>query len=870
MSETRTVVWSSLYRFSTEAALDIITLFKESPEGRENTCRFDEAADTFLINCTADSERSCRETIHAIITRYIDSHTSQERETTKAPRVERIKETRLSDATSEGDDEKPTDIETDDSPPEDLAKFEFICTWCAAQGNQDLAGTYFNGVYLVEELARGTFCATRADFSKGIITIGGDDYSAVMKIFAKLENIEKHYIRNKRRLEIHLVEIEGEDRRSVQLRFLHLAQVQRETEMARTTLTAQVSTQQYPLLSVARLLRYDHDLHTFYLPKMQLKPIGKLRERSKPRGWAGYVFKSHGQIYDILKKDMSTAAVLPPTGMVTNTVQKWVDSNPVHSALVGESSVQKVDVAEDPDPPAEKHAKAPSSRQICRTRRVKVRPKTQGPPPPPSVPRITEVVTRDPGVELPLPIPAAIKDDIGQSILIDVVDHQDITSSLVEPLLPASPNQATSPPVAMLGDIPAQASETNLCILAKLADITMVGNTDGKDSTAIAEKLQEVNEVDTREFRRTMGQRKELMDAPTIDDSNLRMLNDGAKIALENALGFVGLVELKMEIGRILVRDVPDDLLGTGIDLVQWANFPFKGTTPEAAAEPLFTNFLMTSATEAEFIIDLETDGQRIFGETPYMSTVHYELFCVDKEEVPYTIYIDGETFEWDVKELQMTFGCVYRHFPIRSWDSKLAVKGTLFTTKYNGAAKSIVDSIYIPSNKEQLQMTFQCTPNSDLRVLRVMLKRETRYISYPKALKIALCITQTQRLKIVQSTTRPETYTASASTSTEMVSDNRLWYSVALVSQEAEIMLKENLDIDIGEEPSWSPDEIVNDNIIERLESVSNKVVKMIDDVGFYNKSPHWAHIFEQDQLMGEKESQRGTGLGESERTIW
>jgi hypothetical protein len=43
----------------------------------------------------------------------------------------------------------------------------------------------------------------------------------------------------------------------------------------------------------------------------------------------------------------------------------------------------------------------------------------------------------------------------------------------------------------------------------------------------------------------------------------------------------------------------------------------------------------MTSPTEEEFIVDLETDGQRIFGEKPYMSIVHYELFCVDKEEVP-------------------------------------------------------------------------------------------------------------------------------------------------------------------------------------------------------------------------------------------
>ena len=95
---------------------------------------------------------------------------------------------------SERDDEKPAGVETDDALPVVFTKFEFICTWCAAEGNQDLASTYFNDVYLVEELARGTFCAAWADFSAGIITIGGDNRLAVMKIFAKLENIEKHYV----------------------------------------------------------------------------------------------------------------------------------------------------------------------------------------------------------------------------------------------------------------------------------------------------------------------------------------------------------------------------------------------------------------------------------------------------------------------------------------------------------------------------------------------------------------------------------------------------------------------------------------------------------------------------------------------------
>jgi hypothetical protein len=286
--------------------------------------------------------------------------------------------------------------------------------------------------------------------------------------------------------------------------------------MARTTLTAQVSTHQYPLLSVARLLRYDHDLHTFYLPKMQLKPIRKLRERSKPCGWAGYVFKRHGQNYDILKKETSTATVLPPTEMVTDAVQSWVDSNLVHSASLDKSSVQNVGIEEDLEPPIERHAKAPSSRQICKIRRVKLRPQTQETPTR-SILGITELdIARGSKAELPPPIPVAIKDDTGQSMLIDVADHQDMTSSLMEPLLPASPDRATLPLAVVLGEIPAEASEANLDISAKPAGFNMAENAEGKNSTAIEEKLQEVSEVDTREFRRTMGQRKELMNTLTM------------------------------------------------------------------------------------------------------------------------------------------------------------------------------------------------------------------------------------------------------------------------------------------------------------------------------------------------------------------
>ncbi|KAH0545051.1 hypothetical protein FGG08_000822 [Glutinoglossum americanum] len=852
MSESRTVVWSSLYRFSADAALEIISLFEATLEGKESSCTFDEAADTFQIECGVENEKACREKIHAIIAEYIESHTGQE----TALKVERIKETRLSDVPSEGDDETAAAGEADDTLPEGFANFEFLRTWRAVEGNQGLTSTYFNGVYLVEEIARGTFCATWADFSKGTITIGGDDYLAVMKIFAKLENIEKHYLRNKRRPEIHLVEVEGEDRQSVQLRFFHLVNIEKKTGMARTTLMAQVPMQQYPFLSVARLLRYDRDLDKFYLPKMQLKPVRELDKESRHRAWAGYLFKHRGQVHTILGREAPASPLLPPAETIFETVQKWVDSNSMHqdhrslelsATIVSRSNIvsQSGSGSGDSEPPTvTKPAGVSDSRRPGRfglVRRLRVRPQTHISQLAPDVPEINELSnSNDSRVELPTSALAVVEDAIGQHTLMDMTDHHGTMNSLIQPLLPDPLEVVLSPPPEVSSEAPIESIPEDQNTPHEFVIATVAENPGERCGalTHIEERLQEIGEVETREFRRTMGQQKELMADSTIRvngsrfDSNFRRLSDGAKVALENAFGFVGLVELKMKIGRILIKDIPNDLMQTRISLAQWEAFPFSGISPESVTETIFTDFLMTSSAEEQYIVDLEIDGQRLFGERPYMSSIHYELLCVDKENAAYTIYIDGETFEWDVKELQMVFGHIYRHYPIRP-------------------------------NKEQLQITFKCAPDNVFRVPRVMLRRETRYVTHPKELKIALCITEMQRLRLSESTVSPGVYNALADTHAEMVSNNRLWYGVSLISQEIETLVKENLDIEVGEEPSWSPEEIVDSGIIERLESVSNKVIRVIDNVGFSNQSPHWLHFLEQERLRSEKDTPEGTRRG-------
>ena len=63
---------------------------------------------------------------------------------------------------------------------------------------------------------------------------------------------------------------------------------------------------------------------------------------------------------------------------------------------------------------------------------------------------------------------------------------------------------------------------------------------------------------------------------------------------------------------------------------------------------------------------------------------------------------------------------------------------------------------------------------------------------------------------------------------------DNRLWWEAAIVSTEVESMLKENVDLEVGEEATWKPQTFVEDGVIRSMFNLAKEVVTRIDNVGF------------------------------------
>jgi hypothetical protein len=64
------------------------------------------------------------------------------------------------------------------------------------------------------------------------------------------------------------------------------------------------------------------------------------------------------------------------------------------------------------------------------------------------------------------------------------------------------------------------------------------------------------------------------------------------------------------------------------------------------------------------------------------------------------------------------------------------------------------------------------------------------------------------------------------------------LWYEAKITTNKADELLKENIDLEFGEEVSWTPKMLISTNIIEELVLPACEMIKQMDGVGFHNNN--------------------------------
>lgn len=124
-----------------------------------------------------------------------------------------------------------------------------------------------------------------------------------------------------------------------------------------------------------------------------------------------------------------------------------------------------------------------------------------------------------------------------------------------------------------------------------------------KSDKAPSETLQTANEVETRDFKRTMGQQKPAPKkektvngsstkenrAMKPDKSNFQKLNAAAENVLEGAMYFRGQVKLEVQIGRLMLNNISNQLRKTPFTVEEWPTIFAARETPHVPSS-VFTN----------------------------------------------------------------------------------------------------------------------------------------------------------------------------------------------------------------------------------------------------------------------------------------
>lgn len=239
----------------------------------------------------------------------------------------------------------------------------------------------------------------------------------------------------------------------------------------------------------------------------------------------------------------------------------------------------------------------------------------------------------------------------------------------------------------------------------------------------------------------------------------------------------------------------------------------------------------------------------------------------------------------------------------VRSWDSRVCVEGINTTTQLADAVKELIDSLLIayvskPASLDLfISLTLPTRPNQtnisivarapDLRIRSVVSKLRTQHLMLPYRRRrrrqrrqsnssttstntssssstqtqpqIVLQVTETRDLILQHHPTIKGGLRAFSTPAAQMISDaegSRLWYEVDLIPLAAEQILKKNIDLPLAEEATWTPDMVVDEELMGSLYGLTKDVLEGMDDVGRIPKK----RLGDKEREMLEREKEKET----------
>ncbi|KAI2635125.1 hypothetical protein GGS21DRAFT_543419 [Xylaria nigripes] len=371
-------------------------------------------------------------------------------------------------------------------------------------------------------------------------------------------------------------------------------------------------------------------------------------------------------------------------------------------------------------------------------------------------------------------------------------------------------------------------------------------------------RMTESAELNSIPFHSTMNQKTEsravsISTRHEFDPSILESIRESLASLMAPLTMWPGIVDLRIDLGRfcfmgvkkshIQVPGVDDDEKYFGLDRIR-DELTRRHTTPDKLC---FTRVLTTLSAEANYIAHLrDGDGHQIWTRPMQGLSSCYEFTCRSKTadglEWNFVVDIDAITFTPKVRQFKCEQNCFAVCCTKRAWDFQVVL--SVSQNLNDGCTRFAEDlsrSLQVwPVNDQIPELEVSYDRNHDIEILAVRTRNTACYISIEpnkdvQRMHIQEVWEMNRTSKIIQGQhviLKFATYKEHDAYSGIPI----MWYEVSLKSDALSNAFKQNENIELGDETSWTVEALLKSGAIDDLARKAASIVKELDVVGYWN----------------------------------
>ncbi|EWC45970.1 hypothetical protein DRE_04763 [Drechslerella stenobrocha 248] len=867
---TTSFTWRGLYEFKENARKEVIEQYKSLQDfGKIMKIEFDPIKNTFTLTGPKNRAEEATATFVNVVGSYIDKLYSKDLGKDLNPtrgKVTRPLQTRMylraitwTDNLDElmGDDQDDIHDILDEITTElEAGKYEMFRKWTPTYKDTFHECFHPEKSDLVSEIAESTGCVMKVDWTTRDVHVGAPTDEVLANGLEKLSLAEQYHNWPYSRLTSHLINNDGRER--FELRFIPITK--QATTIGKSTLfppSDQYSSRMgRERLTSIRLLAYSPDSDKYENVTFNCLQTYNIGQASTSI-WVDYIYQPHkssippSQVSQIVN-DETPSGLDKGKGVVT-LGSRPQNSNPKPITLpsitkdkvtgnLAFGSRPQEDVAGAEGEEADLPTLAPT-RKVRGARAAAA----EGNPPIASA-----IAHRSPS-------PTASLSTVGQPLSGILSGKRPVEDAEPVPLTPNEPAHgsagASHSPTARrrvrtrnkkANSISTQGSDNDSISSGVLSSATRDTRT---PRTSATRKVRATPEYQTRIFRNTQDQHaphhKQKFDSlATIHKHQATVFANLFEKAFEDARRFCGDIRFEVRIGRIVFPGVPKKYLKPTHGF-QWNNL--EDELHRIGITPLFTNMLSTSPCDADYVVGIKIPGgDHLFETPPGVKTVSYEIECLTFHKIPFTIIINAETFEFEIRGKEERFGTVLWNCPTMMWDAEFCLSGHKVIHSLEAQAQLLIDSMEIEDGLEFPAFAIS-TKGLDFELVSGSCHRECRQMVLPadihKGHEFTLVITENIDFTVLESETEPGAFRFESVEELEGNRKNQVWYSMHLVVDEIEEAFWKQRALRIAELADSAAKDILlkqkrnNLTTLEALVVVVSNFISKINNVGFSNE---------------------------------